>query len=412
MQVLSAGAMRWYDLIVQPRRSGEAIVGLLCTATDITEHKRTEAALTEANRRKREFLAVLGHELRNPLASIEHGVQLLASIEGDAERPRTRAAIDALPRQVEHLRRLADDLLDISRIDQNKIEIRRERVDVGLALRDGLEAVRPQIEEKGQQFEASLPPEPMIVAGDRTRIAQIIANLVGNAIKYTGPDGVIRVDLETQDQNAVLTVRDSGVGIAPEVLPRVFDLFMQADRTDQRGLGIGLALAKTLIELHGGSIEADSPGLGLGSTFIVRLPLVQASADAAVTGSVSSAQTEASVRVLIIDDNRDVADSLVMLLHSFDLAAEAAYDGLSGVEAARRFQPDLALIDIRMPTIDGYEAARRIRALPLGRRPTLVALSGLGQDNEKKLAEAGFDLQLVKPIGPEEITALIAQQVR
>ncbi len=282
VRVLSAGVMRWYDLIVEPRRSGEAIVGLLCTATDITEHKQTEAALTEANRRKREFLAVLGHELRNPLASIEHGVQLLTSTEKAAERQTARGAIEVMARQAEHLGRLADDLLDISRIDQDKIDIRRERVDVALALRDAVEALRPQIEEKGQQFEASVSPEPVRVVGDRTRIAQIVANLIGNAIKYTGPDGVIRVNLEPQDQSAVLTVRDSGVGIAPEVLPRVFDLFMQADRTDQRGLGIGLALSKKLVELHGGAIEAQSAGLGKGSAFVVRLPLDQGSVATAV----------------------------------------------------------------------------------------------------------------------------------
>ena len=282
VRVLSAGVMRWYDLIVEPRRSGEAIVGLLCTATDITEHKQTEAALTEANRREREFLAVLGHELRNPLASIEHGVQLLTSTEKAAERQTARGAIEVMARQAEHLGRLADDLLDISRIDQDKIDIRRERVDVALALRDAVEALRPQIEEKGQQFEASVSPEPVRVVGDRTRIAQIVANLIGNAIKYTGPDGVIRVNLEPQDQSAVLTVRDSGVGIAPEVLPRVFDLFMQADRTDQRGLGIGLALSKKLVELHGGAIEAQSAGLGKGSAFVVRLPLDQASVATAV----------------------------------------------------------------------------------------------------------------------------------
>ena len=240
-------------------------------------------------------------------------------------------------------------LLDISRIDQDKVEIRRERVDVALALRDAVEAVRPQIEEKGQQFEASVPPEPVMAVGDRTRIAQIIANLIGNAIKYTGPDGVIRVGLEPRDRNAVLTVRDSGVGIAPELLPRVFDLFMQADRTDQRGLGIGLALSKKLVELHGGAIEAQSAGLGKGSTFVVRLPLDPASAEAADTTSGAHARIETTVRVLIIDDNRDVADSLAMLLRTFDLAVEAAYDGESGIEAARTFQPDLAFIDIRMP---------------------------------------------------------------
>ena len=406
VRVFSDGVLRWYDLIVEPRRSGNEIVGLLCTGTDITEHKHTEAALKEADRRKNEFLAVLGHELRNPLASIRHGVRLL---KATVHPPELQSTIDLMDRQVGLLGRLSDDLLDISRINQDKIELRREPVDLAATLRDAVHALRPQMEEKAQRLETSFAGEPLIVTGDATRLSQVVANLIGNAIKYTGRGGEIRATVDRRGDEAALTIRDSGAGIAADVLPRVFDLFIQADRTDQRGLGIGLALSKRLVELHDGAIEAHSDGVGKGSAFIVRLPLAASRHDA--TGAPAApAGAQTGAKVLVIDDNRDVADSFAKLLGSFELAVEVAYDGESGVAAASAFSPDIVFVDIRMPGIDGYETARRIRALaPVG-RPMLVALSGLGLDERQKLFDAGFDRGLVKPIGADAIAEIVARR--
>ena len=249
-----------------------------------------------------------------------------------------------------------------------------------------------------------------MVVGDLTRLAQIITNLLGNAIKYTAPGGAIRIDLERQGQDAVLTICDSGVGIASDLLPRVFDLFMQADRSDERGLGIGLALAKRLVELHGGAIDAHSAGVGEGSAFVVRLPLDGSSPGVASETPAISAGAETSVRILVIDDSRDVADSLAMVLRSFDYTVEVAYDGRSGVEAARTFRPDVAFVDLHMPGIDGYETARWIRALAGVPRPTLVALSGAGPEKNDGLSVPDFDLQMLKPVRPDAITELISRR--
>ena len=404
--VLNEGVLRWYDLNVEPRRSGGEIVGLLCVATDITEYKRAEAALVEANRRKRDFLAVLGHELRNPLAFIQHGVQFLKSRDNSAEAQQT---LDVMARQAVHLARLADDLLDVSRINHGKIEFRGEPLDFGRALRDVVESMRPQVQEKGHRLDVGLPTEPLTVVGDETRISQIVANLVNNAIKYTDRGGLIRINLERQNGDAVLTVSDSGIGMSPDILPRVFDLFMQADRNSETGLGVGLALSKTLVELHGGAIEAHSPGPGQGSSFVVRLPLA-ASSPVADERPTTVAASGGGLKVLVIDDNHDVADSFVMLLRAFDLSVEAAYGGEEGLEVARTFAPDIAFIDIRMPGIDGYETARRIRALAPDYKPMLVALSGLGSEQGQDPAAAEFDLHLLKPPGASAIADVIARR--
>ncbi len=403
------GVLRWFDLIVEPRRSGAEIVGLLCTATDITEHKRSEDALKEADRRKDSFLAVLGHEIRNPLASIQNSVQTLMSGRGLVDSATADKAVDIMARQVRHLGRLVDDLLDVSRINRDKIELRREPVDIGLALREALETTRPQAEDKRVRLEISLPAEPLIVIGDATRIAQIVTNLVGNAIKYTDASGSVRVRVESDDGDAVVTVADDGIGIAPQVLPRVFDLFMQADSAPLSGLGIGLALSKKLVELHGGAIEARSPGPGSGSVFTVRLPLTRSEARARAEATADAGGMAPEVKVLVVDDNRDVADSFAMLLSGFGVPVQVAYDGESGVEAAAAFGPDIAFIDIRMPGVDGYETARRIAALRSRQHPILVALSGLGQEQDQELSRAaGLDLHLIKPVTVEAIRQVIA----
>jgi PAS domain S-box-containing protein len=406
VQVFRDGVLRWYDLIVEPRRTGNKIVGVLCTATDITEHKHTEAALKEADRRKNEFLAVLGHELRNPLASIRYGVQRLKATDLS---PDLQSTIDLMARQIGHLVRLSDDLLDVSRINQDRIELRREPLDLAATLRDAVDALRPQSEEKGQRLKTRFADKPLIVTGDATRLSQVAANLIGNAIKNTEPGGEICATVDRRGDEAVLTVRDNGAGIPPDVLPRLFDLFIQADRTDQRGLGIGLALSKRLVELHGGAIEAHSDGVGKGSAFIVRLPLGASSCGDVAGAPAAPVGSQSGASVLVIDDNRDVADSFAMLLRSFDLAVEVAYDGETGVAAASALSPDIVFVDIRMPGIDGYETARRIRALTPGRKPMLVALSALGLEERQQLLDGGFDSHRTKPVGADAIAEIVAQ---
>ncbi|RBP06262.1 PAS domain S-box-containing protein [Roseiarcus fermentans] len=415
LQIPFRGVARWYDLIVQPRRnaSGE-IVGLLCTATDITEHKRAEESLQEADRRKDQFLAVLGHELRNPLASIQNGVSTLRLGNGPADPDTAGRIIDLMARQAAHLGRLVDDLLDVSRINRDKIELRREPVDIGFAVREALETTRPQRDDKRLRVDVTLPAEPLTVTGDPTRLSQVVTNLIHNAIKYTDDDGSIRIRVEREDEHALVTVADNGVGIAPEILPRVFDLFMQADPAPMSGLGIGLMLSKRLVELHGGTIEANSPGLHQGSVFTVRLPLQSQTPESSVPGDEGNHDgADMGVKVLVIDDNRDVADSFATLLRSFRVPVRVAYSGKAGVAAAADFGPDIAFIDIRMPGIDGYETARRIRALPLAHRPTLVALSGLARREGEETAEAaraaGFDLHINKPASVETIRDVIAR---
>ena len=411
VRIQRAGVTRWFDLIIEPRRNGrDKIVGLLCTATDITEHKHAEEALKEADRRKDSFLAVLGHELRNPLSSIQNCVGLLQTSELGSLSEAARTAIAIMTRQTGHLSRLVDDLLDVSRINRDKIELRRAPIDFRPVVRLTLESLNPQLEEKGLRLETAIPADPLVVSGDSIRLSQIVTNLVGNAIKYTNAGGAIRVGVESKGNEVVLSVTDTGVGIPAELLPRVFDLFLQADPRREDGLGIGLALSRKLVELHGGSVEAHSSGIGKGSTFVVRLPLA---ASLCVTGSQARSKDgniDSNVKVLVIDDNRDVADSFAMLLTGFGVPVRVAYDGVSGVREAAAFRPHIAFVDILMPGMDGYETARCIRAALNDAGPALVALSGLGQERDRKLAlEAGFDRHLAKPVTVEAIRQVISQ---
>jgi len=381
---------------------------------DVTEQKRAEHALVEADRRKDEFLAILGHELRNPLASIQCVVQLLSRTGGVEVLQSDRAPVDMMKRQVEHLVRLVDDLLDISRINSGKIELRKERAEVASIVADALGMSQTDIEAKGHRIENRVAPEPLVVHGDPMRLTQVVTNLIKNAAKYTPPRGVIEIGTAREGDEAVVRVRDNGVGIAADMLPFVFDLFSQADsgeKNGEGGLGVGLALAQKLVDLHGGRIEARSAGLGKGSEFVVRLPL-----DASVPSKATAAadpRPSTPLRTLVIDDNPDVADSLEMLMESFGAEVRVAYDGASGVEAAAEFRPDIAFVDIRMPGIDGHETARRLRARLGKNTPTLIALSGLGQDKDRKLSEdAGFDMHLTKPVSAEALEALFRREAR
>lgn len=402
---------------VKPHRwSGEEIELIEATrdrAWDAVERALAEEALREADRRKDDFLAVLGHELRNPLASIQAAVQAIVATNPNERSAGTRP-IDMIDRQVAHLSRLVDDLLDISRVNKDKIELRKERTDIVHVLQDALEMSRPHTERKNHRVERRIGAEPLIVSGDPMRLAQVVTNLVNNAAKFSLPGGFIEVRAEREADSAVIRVRDNGAGIAPEALPRLFDLFSQGPQAankegDEAGLGVGLALAKKLIDLHGGDIEARSPGIGRGSEFIVRLPLDGSHEGDSKEGNAARARAFAP-RVLVVDDNHDVADSLAMLLESFDAAVCIAYNGVSAIEAAETFRPDVALIDIRMPGMDGFETARRMRARMGDLRPRLVALTGLGQEKgHKGEQEPAFDLYLTKPVSSRALQVLLSR---
>ncbi len=408
VRILFEGATRWYDLVVEPRRIGDDIVGVLCAATEITDHKHAEEALRDADRRKDRFLAVLGHELRNPLATIENCVQTLCLEGGLSNAGAAGRTLDMLARQSRHLSRLVDDLLDVSRITLDKIELRREPVDMNLVLSETLEALQPQIDGKGLRIVTYGRSEPAPVSGDPARLSQVLANLLGNAVKYTEAGGVIEIGVKRKDREAVISVSDTGAGIAPELLPHVFDLFMQGGPVHAGGLGIGLALSKQLLELHGGKLEARSEGVGRGSTFVLRLPLALARAPIARERRECTRVMTAD-KVLVIDDDRDVAASFATLLESFGASVRVVYDGQSGIEEAAAFRPRIAFVDIRMRGIDGYETARRIRARLGNDAPKLVALSGLGQEADRVLGrDAAFDLHLVKPASLQEIERLLA----
>jgi CheY-like chemotaxis protein len=379
---------------------------------DITARKQAEEALRESDRRKEAFIAILAHELRNPLAPIRNAVEIL-KLAG-APDPTQQAARDMIDRQVRHLVRLVDDLLDVSRINQGRLQLRRERVTLAAVLEQVLEAARPQIAQAGQALAVALPNLPLALDADPVRLVQVFQNLLDNACKYSERGGQIRLSAELEGAQAVVRVADSGIGIAPADLPRLFDLFVQAGAPSGQmpaGLGIGLALARGLVELHGGTIEARSAGPGQGSEFSVRLPVLDESPVTPPDPPESPVCGPAiPLRILVVDDNPDVADSLAMLLRAIGYAVTTAQDGLEAVEAAARERPDLVLLDLGMPRLDGYGACRRIRAQPWGRDMRIVALTGWGQeDDRRRIMEAGFDVHLVKPVELPVLLALLAE---
>jgi PAS domain S-box-containing protein len=407
------GSMRWLTSRAELRPEGgrKRLIGLV---QDITERKRVEEALKEADRRKDEFLATLGHELRNPLASIQNVAEILRKTERADASASDRTLIEMMQRQVRHLVRLVDDLLEISRINSDKIELRKARTSLAAILKDALEISLPQIEKKGHRLETRLASEPLTLSADPVRLAQVLTNIINNAVRYTAPGGRITIETRQRDEEAVIKVEDDGVGIQPEMLPRVFDLFSQvggAERSADGGLGVGLALAKKLVELHGGVIEAQSAGLGCGSAFVVRLPLDGSPAPFAGSEPAKPTAKGQPVRLLVIDDDHDVADSLGMLMESFDAEVRVAYDGISGVDIAAEFQPAIAMIDIRMPMTDGYETARLMRERLGDSAPMIVALTGLGQDKDRERAlDAGFDMHLTKPVAAERLEDLLRRR--
>jgi PAS domain S-box-containing protein len=400
----------WYDFYVFPvAEAGEPRVALLFQ--DISERKRAEAALREADRRKDEFLATLAHELRNPLAPVRTAVHIL-NREGTPTQ--MRSARDIIERQVAYMVRLIDDLLEVSRITLGKLELRRERTTLQQVLDVATEIARPLLK---QELQVTVPPAPIELDADPTRLAQVFGNLLSNACRYTPSGGHIALDARVDGGELEVTVRDDGIGIAAEHLPRLFQMFAQVESAGSRaqgGLGIGLALAKGLVELHGGSISARSAGLGSGSEFTVRLPL--AAPDSAAAPAVVVAEhptTLAGRRILVVDDNRDSALTLATLLELEGAQVRTAYDGEAAVAVAREGAPEVILLDIGLPGMNGYDACRAIRAQQAPSRPIILALTGWGQqEDRRKSAEAGFDGHLVKPVDHAQLLRAIDELTR
>ncbi len=374
---------------------------------DVTERRQAEEALKHVNRRKDEFLAMLAHELRNPLAPIRNAAQLLnVHSSGKPEIEWARAVIE---RQTKHLVRLVDDLLDVSRMVSGQITLQKTPVELADVVQNAVEASRPLIRLRKHHLSVELPEKPVTLSADLTRLAQVITNLLNNAAKYTDEGGQIRLDASVDNEVVTIRVRDTGLGVDPDLLPHVFDLFTQADRTPDRsegGLGIGLTLVKRLVELHGGSVEAHSEGLGSGAEFIVRLPVL-----AAVNGReatrvparvpVAAAADARSLRILVVDDNVDAADSIAMLLNMEGHQTRSVNTARAALLAVPDFQPEVVLLDIGLPEMDGYEVARRLRSQNALRPIRLVAVTGYGQPADRKRAEAaGFDEHMVKPVEP------------
>jgi two-component system CheB/CheR fusion protein len=394
------------------------VVGVAQVARDITESKQAEAeikrsqeALREADRRKDEFLALLAHELRNPLAPLVNAVELLRpAANADSGLRRIR---DMMSRQLTQLQRLVDDLLDVSRISRGCFELRHAPVPLARALESAVESCQSLITARRHTLAIDVPAEPVLVEGDFARLAQVFANLISNSVKYTEPGGRIEVSIRKDASQAVVSVRDNGIGIPLDALGTVFDMFSQveAHRLHARGgLGIGLALVRSLVEMHGGTVEVHSEGPGKGSTFTVRLPLLRALVS--VHGSPqdpSEPVEEHARRILIADDNVDAAASLALLLQMQGHETRTAHNGRQAVELAELFQPDIIFMDLGMPQIDGIEATRQIRAQPWGRAMIIVALTGWGQERDRRQTrEVGMDLHLVKPINLEGIAAVLA----
>jgi PAS domain S-box-containing protein len=394
---------------------------LVCFMVDLSQQKRLEQELrqraeelAEADRRKDEFLALLAHELRNPLAPIRNALHIM-------KQPGVAAAVvgqvrDMMERQLRHMTRMIDDLLDVSRITRGKIELRREVVDLTVAARHVLETVRPLMEENRHELTVALPEQPLRLEADPTRLEQILFNLLTNAARYTEPGGRIWLTAQSADGGVEVRVRDTGTGIDPKILPHIFEPFVQGTRRLDRsrgGLGIGLTLVRRLVELHGGTVQAVSAGPGQGSEFIVRLPGAQKTTRPGPNGFGREERPPGSApgrRILVVDDNLDVGDSLVLLLRQHGHEVRVANDGPTALALAREERPDVVLLDIGMPGMDGYEVARRLRQEPGLQGVLLVAMTGFGQETDRRHSRAaGFDQHLVKPVEPDDLLRLLAQ---
>jgi len=379
------------------------------TNLNIAERKRIDAELRHVDRRKDEFLATLAHELRNPLAPVRNALHILH--QKDPSAPQWQWAKEVIDRQVCAMGRLIDDLMDLSRINQGKVELKREHVELAKVVQGAVETSRPLIEEMGHELTVILPPGPVIVDADLTRLAQVLLNLLNNAAKYTERGGRIDLRVELADSEVVVSVTDTGIGIPADKLQSIFEMFSQVEGALSRsrgGLGIGLSLVKRLVEMHGGNIEAKSCGMGQGSEFVVRLPIVVVTTHRREVGDdAANVQPAPNFRVLVVDDNQDAAETLAMLLEFMGNTVHTAHDGEEALAAAGAFLPDVVVCDIGLPKLNGYEVASALRERPGGKDLCLIALTGWGQEADKLRAlDAGFDHHLTKPADPERIEAL------
>lgn len=417
IETLKSGAT---DYVLKDRleRLAPSVRRALREAADRVERRRLEEELrhhaeelAEAHRRKDEFIAVLSHELRNPLAPIRNALQLMR-LRGVSD-PVMSQARDIIDRQVTRLAQLVDDLLDVSRISRGKVQLRLEPVDLSSVVPHAVETVRDLVEQRQHTLHLDICREPLWVNADRLRLEQVLTNLLTNAAKYTDPGGHIWLSTAQAGAEAILCVRDDGIGIPPDLLPRVFDLFIQAEQSLDRaqgGLGIGLTLTRQLVEMQGGHIHAASPGTGHGSEFTVHLPLTAAPATEDAPAGSAARDAGRKRRVLVVDDNKDGAESLGMLLRMWGHEVRLAHDGATALRLAAAEPPDVLLLDIGLPGLDGYEVARGVRAAR-GRQPVLVALTGYGQEEDRRRTrEAGFDHHLTKPVDPEQLAGVFAAE--
>jgi PAS domain S-box-containing protein len=411
------GDGRWmaYKVLKLTDDKGQAL-GFATVSQDVTERRRLEdglrqlaANLSEEGRRKNEFLATLAHELRNPMAALSNMLEILRRKGPDEPAP--PQAVEAMGRQLSQLVRLVDDLLDLSRITHNRLELRKGPVELGAVIDQAVESSRPLVESMRHELRVVPSPGPITLEGDAARLAQVFANLLNNSAKYTSPGGKIEVKTERRGKEAVVTVKDNGAGIPPERLDSIFEMFNQVQGSLERsqgGLGIGLTLVRRLVQMHGGSVQAESAGEGKGAEFVVRLPIHEPR-PAASPEPAPAREPSAARRILVVDDNHDSAESLAMLLSITGNQTSTAHDGAEALDAAARHRPDVVLLDIGLPTLNGYEVCRRIREEPWGKEMVLIALTGWGQDEDRrKSQEAGFDGHLVKPVNYPALMALLA----
>jgi PAS domain S-box-containing protein len=412
------GAARWMAYkVLTLTDSANKPVAFATVSQDVTERKRLEdnlrrlaADLSDADRRKNEFLATLAHELRNPLAPMSNMLAVVKRADGNKEV--LKQAHETLERQLAQMVRLVDDLLDLNRITHDRLELRRSEVELSSVIEQAVEVAGPLLDSARHHLSVDLPDQPVYLYADRARLAQLFGNLLNNSCKYTRPEGIVSVIAKLDGDEVVVTVKDNGAGIPPDKLDSIFDMFMQVEGTSDRsqgGLGIGLTLVKRLTEMHGGSIEARSAGEGQGSEFIVRLPVLNRPAVAAQSGREVEAESPPQRRVLVVDDNRDSADSLAMLMEITGNKAYMAHDGVAAVAAIEKHRPEVVLLDIGLPGLDGHEVCRRVREQPWGKDIVMIALTGWGQDDDRRRSdEAGFNGHLVKPVDYDKLLELLA----
>jgi PAS domain S-box-containing protein len=413
------GDTRWVaERAFTVRDTRDRIYRLAGIVNDISERKANEMMLRDADRRKDEFLAMLAHELRNPLAPIRNAIELLDPSRAPAPQDfETMRAV--IGRQVRHLSRLVDDLLDVARITQGKITLRQENVSLAAAIEAAIETVAPALDKKAHTLKTEMPDDSLYVIGDGVRIAQVLGNILSNAVKYTPQGGEILIDVRESDEVVQIAVRDNGVGMSAETIPVIFELFVQSQNSLERsegGLGIGLPLARTLVELHGGQLEAFSGGPGHGSEFIVSLPLARAvqiaePAPAAAAAVVAPRDPGPALRLLLVDDSVDAATLLAMVLEADGYDVRVAHEGKQALEVAAQFEPEIVLLDLGLPGMDGFQLAREMRKLVHTANALLVAVTGYGQAADRlRSQEAGFDHHLVKPVSADEIQRVIASR--